>query len=302
MRCKLISIVAGLLVAGAVTGYSDEAREDYVRGDTLMTESAVPVGMANWDVEVGMTYTKAPDNQRGKYTDSWSREARGDGRSLRMYEWQLELTYGITPDTDLSVTSGYVEIKDELEAVGEEYGRGPDSLNVSLKHRFMETGGVSVAYIPGLTFPTGRRSYTTEERFGPGQHYLSFDQRLAMTQDFDILAVNADLGYSLPFGRERESYEREWGEYTPDDGTEVGAADANVGVIYNEGPIRPLLEVTYAHRFVSSESDRTLMHATFGSVVTLDERFRVKIGYQHPVAGRHAARMRRFLLSTAFAF
>jgi len=316
MRSKIAGIVAVVVVTGAVMAFSEAAASDHVRTETLVTESAVPVAMGEVDVEFGLVYSKANDGKRGRWSNNWSRSRRD---SLRMYEWQLKATMGITPDTDISLSTGWVDMYDRRMGnwvwnkegdTSSNHGRGMDDLTVAVRQRLLDEGGLSVAYIPGLTIPTGRHTNISRERFGPGQHYWSFDQRIAATQEIEDIVVNADVGYSLPFGRSRKGYERDWGMHTDwnardhrkSDPSERGVLDANAGVVYAEGPLRPLVELNYAHRWISRGHDSDQLHATVGSIITMDDQARVKVGYQHPVAGRNAARTRRFLLSMAYAF
>ncbi len=247
---------------------------------------------------------------------------------LFIYEWMLDARMGVAPGIEVGLSTAWVDMYDraigDTDAFyGSNHGRGMDDLNVYVKYRFLEEHGLSVAYIPGITIPTGRSTEFTADnfadgrgRFGPGQHFWSFDQRLAMTQDLEPVVVNADIGYSMPFGRTRRAYMRDFGEYTSfrtrgdNDETfeynkrlEYGVIDANVGALYAEGPIRPLMELNYAHRLVSKGTGSSIIHATIGGVVQVDENMpRVKVGYQHPVAGSNAARTRRFLLSMAYSF
>ncbi len=305
MRSKMLCMAAGLMVAGAVFCLSDAAASD---SELLVTESAVPVAEQAVDVEIGMTYTKAKEGKRGVWDNSWSRTRR---EKYRMYEWELAATIGVAPDVDLGISTGFVAMKDL--AFGNQYdwsrkghGRGMDDLRVNARWRFYEEGGLSLAYIPGLTIPTGRHTNIDRERFGPGQHYWSIDQRLAATQEMDPVVLSADVGYSLPLGRTRRGWERDWGMHTDwnarRDSTrrprEQGVLDANVGMVYTELPVRPVLEVNYAHRWINRGNDSTQIHATVGCIVAVDENApRVKVGYQHPIAGRNAARTRKFMLS-----
>ena len=313
MRSKVLGIAAGLMVAGAVTGFSEAAASEYIDSQMLQTESAVPLEEGAVDVELGVTYTKANDGKRGSWSNNWSRSRR---ESFRMYEWTLAATMGIAPETDITLSTGWVDLYDR--GLGQTYtdgggnhGRGMDDLTVALRHRLLEEGGTSVAYIPGMTIPTGRHSNEGRGRFGPGQKFWSLDQRIALTQDLNEVVLNADVGYSLPFGRTRRSYMRDWGESTEystadrrsKDSSERGVLDANAGVVFAEGPVRPLVELNYAHRWISRGNDSDQIHATIGSIIAIEDDLpRVKVGYQHPVAGRNAARTRRFLLSMAYAF
>ncbi len=333
MRRRIVSTVAGLFVAGAVLGLPDVAASQHIGSDMLVTESAVPVEEGRMDVEFGLTYVNAPAGKRGYYRGDWGMSRRalpgmdGDGQ-LFIYEWRLDARMGVAPDIEVGLSTAWVDMYDRFIGgtdgfYGGNHGRGLDDLEVYVKYRFLEEHGLSVAYIPGITIPTGRASVVNGEklmdgraRFGPGQNYWSFDQRLAVTQDLEPVVVNADIGYSLPFGRTRRAYMRDFGEYTSlrtrDDNDdqleynkrlEYGVIDANVGALYAEGPVRPLMELNYAHRLVSKGSGSQIVHATIGGVVQLDENLpRVKVGYQHPVAGSNAARTRRFLLSMAYSF
>ncbi len=309
---KALVLAAGLLTA-IVAGFSGAAASEHVESEMLVTESAVPVEEGMVDVEVGMTYTKANAGRRGVWSNNWSRSRR---ESFRMYEWTLRATKGLAPDTDISVETGWVDLYDREfgRAFTDDsgyHGRGMDDLNVNVKHRIFEEEGMSVAYKPGLTIPTGRHSNLDRERFGPGQNYWSLDQTLAVTKDLDEVIVNADMGYSLPFGRTRQSYKRQWGDSTRystadrgEDSGERGVMEANVGAVYTEGQIiQPLTEINYAHRFISRGNDSDQIHLTTGAVFEIEEDWpRLKAGYQHPLAGRNAARTRRFHLSLAHTF
>lgn len=312
MKSMISAMTAGVLFAVAA-GFSGAPAPAHVESEMLATESAVPVEEGMVEVEVGMTYAKADSGKRGVWSNNWSRSRR---KSFRMYEWTLRATKGVAPDTDISVETGWVDLYDRafgriFTGDSGHHGRGMDDLAVRVKQRIFEEGGLSVAYMPGLTIPTGRHSNEGRERFGPGQHYWSLDQRLAVTKDLDEVAVSADLGYSLPFGRTRRSYQRDWGESTrystadrrDKSSSERGVLDANVGAVYAMGPVRPLAELNYAHRWISRGNDSDQIHATIGGIVEInDDLPRVKIGYQHPLAGRNAARTRRFRLSVAYSF
>ncbi len=313
MRRSMITVVAGLLTAFAA-GSSGAAASEHIDSALLATESAVPLEKRMVEVEVGMIYTKANSGKRGAWSNNWSRSRR---ESFRMYEWTLRATKGIAPDIDLSIETAWVDMYDRqwgkaFTGDSGHHGRGMGDLEINLRKRIFAEGGVSVAYIPGLTIPCGRHSNLGRERFGPGQHYWSLDQRLAITKDLEEAAVSADIGYSLPFGRTRRSYERDWGESTrlstadrrSKDSGERGVLDANIGAVaYNLGTVRPLAELNYAHRWVSRGNDSDQLHATIGAIVAIEDDLpRVQIGYQHPVAGRNAARTRRFLLSVSHVF
>lgn len=317
MNIKGLRIAAVLMAAGAVSGFTGTTdANDYLKRETLVTESAVPLEEGAVDVEFGMTYSKANDGKRGMWSNNWSRSRR---ESFRMYEWTLEATMGVAPDTDVSLSTGWVDMYDrrmppESELFGYDnisnHGRGMDDLKVSVKRRLLDDVGLSIAYIPGLTIPTGRHTNLGRGRFGPGQNYWSFDQRLAITQEIEDVTVNADIGYSLPFGRTRRTYKRDFGRYTgwnnyegsEKSPREEGVLDFNVALAVDAGPLRPLAELNYAHRFISRGNGSNQLHATVGGIYNLNDNSRLKAGYQHPVAGRNAARTRRFLLSMAYAF
>ncbi len=301
---KATSMFAALMFACAVLGFSESEALGYLGSETLATESAVPVIEGEIDVEFGSTFSRASSGRRGEWGDNWARTRRE--RSYRTYEWELRATMGVAPDTDVSLSTGWVDMKDNMED-HEPYGhgRGMDDLRVSVKRRIIWDEGLSVAYIPALTIPTGRHTNIGRDRFGPAQNYWSFDQRLAMTQEMEELVLNADVGYSLPFGRTRRSWKREFGKHTLEHGekaSERGILDANVGLVYVESPVRPVLELNYAHRWISRGNDSDLLHATAGAVVPLDDFTRLKVGYQHPVAGRNAVRARKYMASVAYAF
>ncbi len=319
MKAKTLRIAAGMMAAVFVMGFVEPGSAGgYGGGETLETESAVPLEQGAMDVEFGMVYSRANSGKRGWWNNHWSRTRR-EGGAFRMYEWILEVTRGIAPDTDLTLSTGWVDMKDRLMPLvsadfGYEvgnHGRGMDDLRVSLKRRILDDRGVSVAYVPGLTIPIGRHTILERGRFGPGQNYWSFDQRLVLTHEREKITFNTDFGYSLPFGRTRRTYKRDFGVYTgwnKHEDTEKspgerGVLDFNTGAVYTNGPFRPLAELNYEHRFVCSEgNDSDQLHVTVGGIFDINKQARLKTGYQHPVAGRNASRTRRLLLSVAYEF
>ena len=331
-------------------GFSEAAASDYLDSEMLVTSSAIPLSEGETSVEFGLTYTNAKDGKRGYYRGDWGRTRRGQlaGRpaydgSLFIYEWRLEAAMGVAPETEVGISTGYVDIYDRMHRgregalihvggddrefhkgfYGGAHSRGMDDLTIYAKRRLLEDGGTSVALITGLTIPTGRESKVSagslesgRARLGAGQNFWSLEPKLALTQKMDEFVLNADIGYMVPFGRTRRAYMKDFGEHTSlrrrgdkdeilvyQKRKEYGVMDINIGAVYDEGPVRPLVELNYAHRVVSGGSGSNIVHAMIGSVITIGEDLpRIKVGYQHPVTGSNAARTRRFLLSTAYNF
>ncbi len=322
MKFKIFGFLAGLLVVSGAFFVPEAAALEHVRSDGLVTRSAVPIPEGMDEVEISMAYYKAHSGQRGLYTGGWGRNDRGG--SYRMYEWQVDYTMAIAPDMDFSLSTGWVDMRDRL--VGES-GRGMDDLRIALRRRLTDNlsigdiENISLSVMPGLTIPIGRESSLDNgvfERFGPGQNYWTADLRILASHEVEgMLTVNADIGYSLPFGETRQGWVREFGEHTrhplasdnpaADDAerSERGIADGHLSVIATEGAFRPMLELSYAHRFIRHgdfDSGSDMLHATLGSLITLDDQSRIKVGYQHPIGGRNATRTYRFLLSAAHIF
>ena len=234
----------------------------------LNTEDAVPVGPGEFELGFAYAFSRA----RRQWDDHWDGEKRG---LTQEHAFEAGLTHGIADNLDIGVSWGYADIYDRDDPAG--YGRGVTDLGVGAKWRFYhnEDTELSLAYLPGVTIPIGRRSDSDD--IGPSQEYWSFDQKLAMTKFWGRWTMNADVGYSLPLGEDADGAR--------------GMLDGNVAVGYQVCTwLQPEIELNYAHEFVSGGDDADELAVTAGLIMPLGDTWRMDIGIQQSVAGRNSDR------------
>ncbi len=288
---------------------------NHVDTETFTTETAVPVREGVTDIELGMTNFRTVSRGRGSWDNRWRRHERD---SFRMYEWTFDAAMGVLPDTEVRVSTGWVDISDREARYGvRTRGRGMDDLRVAVKRRLLDDRGISIAFNPELTIPIGRETDIDKNRLGPGQNYWSIEPKFILTQEYENYAYNLDIGYSLPFGNTRRDYVRDLGVHTQSidpDAKEVGHFTYNFASIYTGDLLdfdvvafRPVFETNYLHAWRSGGSGSDLLLATLGCIALIDENLtdgdlRAKFAYQQPVAGRNVTNAYRILLSAAYSF
>lgn len=134
---------------------------------------------------------------------------------------------------------------------------------------------------PGKRRSTGRLKKAPEP--GPGQEYWGLDLRLVVVKDWSPrLSTNLDAGYESFFG---------------DRGESLGGFGANFAIGYRLVPwLQPQLELHYGHDFVRVAPDADLLAVTIGVVSSVSNVFCIRTGWQQGVVGRHADKLRTFLL------
>ena len=234
----------------------------------LNTDDAIPVGPGEFELGFVYSFTRA--------TRQWDNHWNGENRGLTQeHAFEVGLTHGLVENFDIGISWGYADIYDREDPAG--YGRGLMDLGVGAKWRFYhnEDLDLSLAYLPGITIPIGKRSNSS--RIGPSQEYWSLDQKLAMTKFWGRWTMNADLGYSLPLGEDADGAQ--------------GTLDGNVAVGCQVcGWLQPEIELNYAHEFVSSGDDADALAVTAGLIMPLRDTWRVDLGIQQPIAGRNSDR------------
>lgn len=182
---------------------ADAACEECRTATKLVTSDAVPLGEGGTNLDLSFTHTRA----RSAWNEHWTRLHHG---LMRENLLEASMAYGVTDNLDVSVTSGYASefdrdnCWDETSGIdGPHRGRGMADTSLALKWRFYynEDLNLSLAWLPGITIPSGTRS--SAQRIGAGQEFYSGDQRLAMTKDWGRWTLSADVGYSLPLGDRR---------------------------------------------------------------------------------------------------
>ena len=231
----------------------------------LNTDDATPVDPGGFELELAYTLSHA----RRQYDNRWGRRSRS---LTQEHGFEVGLTYGVVDNLDVGVGFGFADLYDRDEPA--RFGRGLADLSVGTKWRFYhdEERALSLAYLSGLTIPVGRR--TDSSSLGPSQQYWSLDQKLAMSKDWSPWTMNADLGYSLPFGDDTDGAR--------------GSAGFNVALGYQLNDwLQPELELNYAHDFLSGGSDSDTIALTGGFIICLSENMRLDVGVQRVMAGRN---------------
>jgi len=271
-------ILAVALFASAPTAFGQEhplgaapaRQEDASEPECakLNTEDAMPVGPGEFELEFVYSFSRA--------SRQWSDHWRGENRGLaREHDFELGLTYGVVENLDIGVGLGYADMYDRDDPAG--YGRGLMDVGIGAKWRFYhnEALDLSLAYLPGITIPFGRRSGS--DHIGPSQEFWSIDQKLAMSKFWDRWNLNADVGYSLPLGEDADGAR--------------GTLDSNVALGYQLYDwLQPEVELNYAHDFVTGDSDSDQVALTAGLIMPISDTWRVDVGLQHSLAGRNSDR------------
>jgi len=199
----------------------------------LNTEDAWPVGPGEFELEFAYSFSRA--------ARQWGNHWNGLNRGLTQeHAFELGLTYGVTDGLDVGIGVGFADIYDRDDAA--EYGRGFMDVSLGAKWQFYHDDDLqlSLAYLPAVTVPVGRRS--NSDHIGASQEYWSLDQRVAMTKFWGRWTMNADVGYSLPLGEEADGAR--------------GTLDCNAAVGYQLCEwLQPEIEMNYAHEFVSGGDD-----------------------------------------------
>jgi hypothetical protein len=293
MYIKVFTALLALLFM--ITG--DSLANDRARHDKLHTESATTVTKGTFEVDAEFSFQNQMSDKRGTFNNNWGKTRRD---AMRVYDGQLGLTYGCMDNVDMTIRAGYADIKDRTRPFGDKHGRGLKDIDVSFKWRFLndEDSKYSVAYLAGLGIPAGFESRSGH--LGPGKNFWSFNQKVALTKDWDDFTMNADAGYSLPFGRHRTYYSTTFG--TQSESTR-GLMSGNVALGYVATEhFQPLVELNYGHEFRNKGNDSDLFATTLGAIVPLDDCKRVNLGYQVPFAGRNAVRSNLFTAGIAASF
>lgn len=117
---------------------------------------------------------------------------RVDGISVKEKEWQLgaTLTYGITDEIDLVLTTPYLWTKSEEDSLTVAKENGFGDAVFEAKWRFWEHKGTSLALKPGIILPTGN------EDKGLGAGKVGYSMFLIGTQEMEPITFHMNLGYT----------------------------------------------------------------------------------------------------------
>lgn len=252
----------------------------------LNTPDASPVDPGHWEIEFSYGLEQV-----------WRLWDNGGHEHSRRMERDsavgLSVGAGILENLDLHLSSSYLWLKDEENdfngAGGPDSGQGFSDLNLDLRYRFLNDAKrhLEMAYIAGMTAPTGSRS--SEREIGTSQEYWSLKQALVVTKDWGHWTGNADAGYSLPFGDRR--------------GNARGVLNGDAALGYQVLPwLQPEVELNYAHEFIAHDSDSDLIAATIGLVMPINESLRLNVGVQQGLWGRNTEKATTYLIALKWAF
>lgn len=140
----------------------------------LATDDAGTLGSAKFQLETGLQF-------------DWDRQdnTRTTGQSL-----DVTLTGGLLDSVDLVAAYSYLWQTEKRHGITTLDNSGFNDLSLTLKWRFLETGPLSLALKPAVTFPTA--SYDR----GLGAGRPSYGATLVATVDLRPVAIHANLGYT----------------------------------------------------------------------------------------------------------
>lgn len=191
-------LLYGQFASQVTVSLADSLEEESLKAETakVVTEDALTV--AAGDAEIELTYSHSDSSN-----SFGSNNKSSDSPSAHSATYDLSITTGVSDTLDLGVTSGLSSLFDGAETPSS--GTGLNDLGVRAKYSFFqcEEHGLYLAYLPGLVIPTGNGS--SDRELGPSQEYLGVENMLALSVIDGQFNANADIGYSLPVGEDRES-------------------------------------------------------------------------------------------------
>ena len=277
--CASVLLPAVVQAAG-VSAEVETAGPEHAK---INTADATPVDPGQ--VEVEWSY------ELGRAKRTWTGGGHTHVRPLlREQTLGLAVTAGVADNLDVSVGGGYLWLKDR--DVDDSMAKTSDDVadfGLAARYRFLSDPalGLDLAYSAGLTIPAD--TDTSIGRICLSQQFWSLDQQLIASRDWGEWTANTALGYSLPLGNRRESAR---GMFT---------ADAALG--YQLRPwLQPEIEVNYCSYFFQEEENGQQLAVTGGLVMPVNETWRVNLGVQQGVWGRHADKMTSLLAAIKVAF
>jgi len=200
----------------------------------------------------------------------WDAEGHeGDrGGNCKVSHLLLGLTYGLAKNFDLGLSTGYDYCDDDLNPV---CAKGMNDLSVASKWKVFSKGGLGLALLPSMVLPVGTRDNMSH----PGTTQLFYSAALEMgaIQSWNHLVINADGGYSLPFGGDR--------------GVERGTFSCNGAVGYQILRIlQPEVELNYSAESEKDVDDAKSLALTAGVLFPTGKYGRFELGVQPTLWGR----------------
>lgn len=155
----------------------------------LLTDDAGTVDLGSVEIELNGSYTYNKDKTDGVTTKT------------NAVDGELKITTGLYENLGISVAIPYLfnERTNEDGDISNVSGFG--DMELELKYKFLEIGGVALAIKPALLMPTGRYSK------GLSEGRWQFGTTLIATKEFDDgkYALHANIGYEYHHRREDDS-------------------------------------------------------------------------------------------------
>jgi len=267
--------------------YAEEAEKIEIEHAKINTADASPVDPGQFELETSFVYTRS----KRAWDSSGSTHSRGLFREQTI---GFSFTAGLVDNVDINISGGYSWLRDDdFDGGGDEPAslRADDftDLEVSGRYRFFhdEERNLEIAYIAGVTIPTGSRSGA--DRIGTSQEFWSFNQTLVATKDWGQWTLNGDIGYSLPIGNKRQNAR--------------GTLNMDLALGYQVLPwLQPVVELNYSHNFMSGEDDAQVLAVTAGLIMPINDFLRVTVGVQQGIWGENADKATTILTGVAFMF
>ena len=256
----------------------------------LVTWDAPPNDPGHVELDSAYTLTGA----RQAWKSNGSRHSRG---LLLTHSFDETFFVGVVKNLDVFVGEGfaiqtdkennYNEVKGLVDpATGEDmedstmgpaHGHGIKDLTTGARWRFYnnESKQLSLAYVPQVQIPIGRRS--NFDHLGPSQGFTSMDNRLVMTKNFGRLNTDVNLAYSVPFAKMKRT------------DNYCGTLNTNLAFGYQLTRwLQPEIEFLYNHSFNKTESDANLFSMVFGLIMPVNSHVRLDVGMIQDILGSNA--------------
>lgn len=271
---------------------------DRARHQKLRTDSASVVESGTFEVDLSYMLIEQVGGNRAAFSDKFGTTRRTRGRT-QYQQAMLAVTYGLMDKMDFTARIGWAEVEDKDYPYADSHGNGITDLDLEMKYLFyQDERGLKLGYVAGLSVPVGKDSRILHLNVGKG--YWSLLQRLVLTKDFDEQwTMSADVGYRLPFGRNRDAYLPRFGRRMNDT---RGTLEGNVAVGFcGIDFLQPVLEANYAHEWIDRAVDSDLLGVTVGAIVPIDKH-RLRVGVQRDFWGRNAIRAYTITAGLTMAF
>ncbi|MER2520336.1 MAG: transporter [Bdellovibrionales bacterium] len=281
-----LPLLSAPAVAAVVSPASDE--QEGPEHGKINSPDATPVDPGHFEAEAIYSYNSA--------NRSWNNNGDGTSRGLiSEHAAEFSFTAGLINNLDVAVSSSYNWLHDKDNDFDGDGNTGPTTgdaigdLDVRARYRFIqsEAYNLDVAYIGGLTIPTGTRS--GDSRLGTSQEYWSLNQTVVASKDWGKWTANIDAGFALPFGDRK--------------GAARGTFNSDLAGGYQALPwLQPELELNYSRDFISAADDSEVLAVTAGLVMPISERLRINTGIQQAFWGRNTDKTTTYSLAAKVAF